>query len=62
MKTQFRVKAFVFVNANSSKEAEEIAAGAVGARPWVNNGPEIEQVVIRAGGTKEVVVKEARDE
>ena len=60
-KKQFRVKAFVFVNASSIQQAEEIAAGAVGAAPLQNEDPDV-KVFIRKGGTKLVVVKKKEKE
>lgn len=57
-KQQFRVKAFIFVNSNSHQEAEEIAGRKIGADTFRKKGDEVEQITIREGSAKMIILKE----
>jgi len=57
MGKQYRVKAFLFINADNVHEAEQIAGKEIGAGTYRNKGALIEQILIREGGTKLINLK-----
>lgn len=52
---QFRIKVFIFVNAETAEEAEKIAAALIGASRSKAENSTVAQALVREGSAKSIV-------